>query len=137
MFFSLGIGPMHRETDVECGLDECIHNDNGLCDRTYINLYLEKDDDEFELDLMGWDFQLIPRGDGWYRLEYDLFGFIPLKMDWVAEVSVAPVTMQGKYLLLTVRNCSRLRYPFPRRILIWRMRKPWIIPCIIWLPEMG
>jgi len=59
-------------------------------------LQVTKDGNEYDVNLLGWDFRLIPRGDGWYRLEYDLFGLIPLKLDWIAQVSVAATSVQGQ-----------------------------------------
>ena len=33
-------------TTVECGLDMCENNDDGLCTLSYINLYLHKEEEE-------------------------------------------------------------------------------------------
>lgn len=77
-------------------------------------------------DVMGWDIRLLPRTDGWREVEYDLFGFIPLKLDWVAETRIGAVEVDGKNILLA--NIQRREQYFgmelsaPKLIPSWRSR---------------
>jgi len=50
----------------------------------------------YRANVMGWDLKLTPRKDQWYTIEYSFFGFIPIKLDWIADVAVAPVQVAGR-----------------------------------------
>ena len=63
---------------------------------SYIGLIkTEKKEDRFLLDAMGWELVLKPEQNGWFRLEYDLLGFIPIKLDWFAKIRVTAANIDG------------------------------------------
>lgn len=87
-------------------------------------LQVEKDGDEYELDLMGWDFDLVPRGDGWYRVQYALFGFIPIKLDWIAKVSVAATTVEGRRVAIV--SYHGVNYLFAQALAPLEVDESWL-----------
>lgn len=56
--------------------------------------------DGFELDFGGLSFRANPRGDGWYRIRYDLLGVIPIGFSRLNRVALAPATLAGEPVLL-------------------------------------
>jgi len=60
-----------------------------------------------EVDVMGWDFQLIKDEKSWFAVQYDLFGFIPLKLDWITKVHFAPYEIMQQPILLSYYHGQR------------------------------
>lgn len=54
------------------------------------------DGENYLANVMGWELKLTPKPDRWYGIEYSFFGFIPIKLDWIAEIAVAPVQVAGR-----------------------------------------
>ncbi len=50
-------------------------------------------------DVMGWDFEL-KREVSWYRPRLSLFGLIPISMDWLGHIRVAPRKLAGRRVLV-------------------------------------
>ena len=68
---------------------------------TYMGLItLSKKQQKILADVMGWTFRLVPRENGWYSLTYDLLGFIPLNLEWIARTLVRPAVIQGESVLI-------------------------------------
>jgi len=84
-----------KEAELNAGFPGELTNFKNLYS-TFIGLLKSnKEDDSYVLDVMGWEVVLKPVIDGWYRLEYDLLGFIPLKLDWFAKIRVAAARLDG------------------------------------------
>ncbi|MFN7552592.1 MAG: serine hydrolase domain-containing protein [Pseudomonadota bacterium] len=56
--------------------------------------------DGFELDFADLRFRANPRGDGWYRVRYDLLGVLPIGFSRLNRVAIAPVVLAGEPVLL-------------------------------------
>jgi CubicO group peptidase (beta-lactamase class C family) len=56
--------------------------------------------DGFELDFAGLRFRANPRGDGWYRVRYDLLGVLPIGFARLNRVAIAPVLLAGTPVML-------------------------------------
>ncbi len=55
------------------------------------------DGKNYRTNVMGWELKLTPRADDpWYRVEYSFLGLIPFKLDWVTDVGVAPIQINGR-----------------------------------------
>lgn len=56
--------------------------------------------DGFELDFADLRFRANPRGDGWFRVRYDLLGVLPIGFSRLNRVAIAPATLAGEPVLL-------------------------------------
>jgi len=67
---------------------------------------LVKTDELHNLDLLGWEFNLVPdkKSLGWYELQYDLLGFIPIDISWIANLKISPVVIKNEQVLLAYYN---------------------------------
>jgi hypothetical protein len=85
-----------------------------------------RDQSENVADVMGWDIRLLPRADGWREIEYDLFGFIPLKLDWVTDTRIGAVQVNGRSILLAnIQNREHyfgMELSTPKLTPSWRAR---------------
>lgn len=57
-------------------------------------------DDGFEMDFADLGFRANPRGDGWFRVRYDLLGVLPIGFSRLNRVAIAPVTLAGEPVML-------------------------------------
>jgi CubicO group peptidase (beta-lactamase class C family) len=56
--------------------------------------------DGFEMDFADLAFRANPRGDGWFRVRYDLLGVLPIGFSRLNRVAIAPVTLAGEPVML-------------------------------------
>jgi len=47
--------------------------------------------DYFQANVLGWDVQLVRDTSPWYKIEYSLFGLLPINISWIADTAVRPV----------------------------------------------
>ncbi|MDH5547252.1 MAG: beta-lactamase family protein [Gammaproteobacteria bacterium] len=59
---------------------------------------------EYYANIMGWNLHLRPQGNGWYGVQYDFLGFLPIKLDWFAKIRIAPVMVDSEPALLSHFN---------------------------------
>ena len=53
-------------------------------------------------DLLGWKIRAKPDDGSWYKLQYDLFGLIPINLSWITKVKIAPAKITGKRVLIAL-----------------------------------
>ena len=56
--------------------------------------------DGFEMDFADLKFRANPRGDGWFRVRYDLLGVLPIGFSRLNRVAIAPVLLAGEPVML-------------------------------------
>jgi CubicO group peptidase (beta-lactamase class C family) len=56
--------------------------------------------DGFEMDFADLRFRANPRGDGWFRVRYDLLGVLPIGFSRLNRVAIAPVVLAGEPVML-------------------------------------
>ena len=49
-----------------------------------------KNEESITAKLLGWPLTVKPQNDGWFTLEYDLFGLIPIDVSWIADLKIKP-----------------------------------------------
>lgn len=69
--------------------------------------------DGYDARVLGKQFGLRPRPDGWYSLHYDLLGVIPLPLSMLRDTSVAPVKLDGRESILLRYREQVLRFAEP------------------------
>jgi len=57
-------------------------------------------DDGFGMDFADLAFRADPRGDGWFRVRYDLLGVLPIGVSRLNRVAIAPATLAGEPVML-------------------------------------
>lgn len=62
--------------------------------------FAEEEAGRYDLNLMGLDFRVDLRDDGWYGLRFRLLGLLPLKLDFVSRVALRPVRIDGRRVLV-------------------------------------
>jgi hypothetical protein len=63
---------------------------------------VHKNAGEITANLLGWPFGVKTSSEGWYRLEYDLFGLIPIDVSWMADLKIRPAKVNGKNILIAL-----------------------------------
>ncbi|MDX1811191.1 MAG: serine hydrolase domain-containing protein [Gammaproteobacteria bacterium] len=53
-------------------------------------------------ELLGWTVIAKPDGRGWYKLQYDLFGIIPINLSWITSVKVRPAKISNYRVLIVL-----------------------------------
>lgn len=61
-----------------------------------------KGEKSVKAELLGWTVIAKPDGKGWYDLQYDLFGFIPIDISWITEIKVRPARISDKRVLIVL-----------------------------------
>ncbi len=81
----------------------------------HIEIKPESDDKNYHAKIIGWPFVLSQdvMNPDWYTLKYDLFGFIPIDISWIAGVKVQPAVI-NQHRVLIVYYKSR-QYLFAQR----------------------
>ncbi len=82
--------------------------------------------DHVEADVMGWGFRLLPQQDGWLRVQYRLFGLIPLPIEMLQRLHVKPLNIGGLKTLVLKNEGERyllgVRLPKAGVSPAWRKR---------------
>lgn len=55
--------------------------------------------DHLRAEVMGRSFRLVPRADGWLRLQYRLFGLIPISLGGLDDVAISRAIVAGRDIL--------------------------------------
>jgi len=63
---------------------------------------IQKDNESITASLLGWSLNVKPVEQGWYTLEYDLFGFIPIDISWMTDLKVRPALVENKNILIAL-----------------------------------
>jgi len=53
-------------------------------------------------EVLGWSFNIKPDGTGWYTLEYDLLGFIPINISWITDIKLKPARISGQRVVIVL-----------------------------------
>ncbi|MDH3326550.1 MAG: beta-lactamase family protein [Gammaproteobacteria bacterium] len=63
---------------------------------------VEKSRDKYRTNVLGWPFLLIKdeKDKGWFTLEYDLLGFIPIDVSWISGIKVRPAIIDNRNVLI-------------------------------------
>jgi len=61
---------------------------------------IEKNDGTISAKLLGWPLRVQAAERGWYTLEYDLFGIIPIDVSWIADLKVRPARINKHQVLI-------------------------------------
>ena len=54
-----------------------------------------------EADVLGWNFKLNKEQNGWFNIEYKVLGILPFKLDWISDLKVASVDVDGVNYLIS------------------------------------
>lgn len=63
---------------------------------------VEKNGQDVKAKLLGWSIVAKPDGTGWYDLQYDLFGFIPIDITWITEVRIRPAKINNHRVIIVL-----------------------------------
>ena len=63
---------------------------------------IEKNNGKITASLLDWPLNVNSMNDGWYSLEYDLFGFIPINVSWLADIKIKPSIIENIYILIAL-----------------------------------
>ncbi len=56
---------------------------------------LNKIGQHIHADVMGWNFKLNKEPNGWFTIEYQILGILPFKLDWITDLKVSAVDVNG------------------------------------------
>jgi len=63
---------------------------------------IQRDNDTITASLLGWPLNMKSSDRGWYSLEYDLFGLIPIDISWITDLKVKPSLVENKDILIAL-----------------------------------
>ena len=88
---------------------------------------IRRDNGTITASLLDWPLNLKPAGQGWYTLEYDLFGFIPIDITWIADLKVRPSLVENKNILIALYKGKQYlvgsHFSFKKPNSIWAKRQ--------------
>ena len=63
---------------------------------------IKSEDVGVSTDFLGWRVLAKLDGDTWYKLQYDLLGFIPINLSWITKVKIKPAKIIGRRVLIVL-----------------------------------
>ncbi len=62
---------------------------------------LQTENQHLKANVMGWNFKLNNSENKWFTIEYRIFGMLPLKLDWIIDLKVTAVEIEGLNYLIS------------------------------------
>jgi len=88
---------------------------------------IQKTNGTITASLLDWPLNLKSAEQGWFTLEYDLFGFIPIDISWIADLKVRPALVENKNILIALYKGKQYlvgsHFSFKKPNSIWAKRQ--------------